>query len=191
MNQQISDFEKARGAFEKGLHRSHALLSKQVTQLFKKKAKHRTAANSARSKKIDLIADTSKKMTVARKNRLQKLEETIDNSASESRTLNIEMQAAKAELNEIKLAIKHYKTGFAAFDKAVVAHDKTLLRKAKITAKKAAKRVTKKPVKKASKTVPKKSTKKAVPKKTVKKTSTLKKAAKRPVKRKRKVSTKK
>jgi len=130
MNQQISDFEKSRVALEKLLNRSKAQLTKKVSQLSKKKAKHSAAAKTARSKKGPLVADIAKKPTAAKKNRLKKIEDTIRVSSAESKTVNIELQATKAEFKELKTALTHYKAGFTAFDKAVKASDKAVLRKA-------------------------------------------------------------
>ncbi|HEA26528.1 MAG TPA: hypothetical protein ENH92_05335 [Ectothiorhodospiraceae bacterium] len=130
MNQQISDFEKSRVALEKLLNRSKAQLTKKVSQLSKKKAKHSAAAKTARSKKGPLVADIAKKPTAAKKNRLKKIEDTIRVSSAESKTVNIELQATKAEFKELKTALTHYKAGFTAFDKAVKASDKAALRKA-------------------------------------------------------------
>lgn len=130
MNQQMSDFEKSRVALEKELDRSKVQLTKKASQLSKKKAKHSGAAKTARSKKGPLVADIAKKPTAAKKNRLAKITEAIRVSSAESKTINVELQATKAELKELKASLTHYKAGFAAFDKAVKAATKTVQRKA-------------------------------------------------------------
>lgn len=130
MNQLISDFEKSRVALENVINRSKVQLTKKVSQLSKKKAKYSATAKTARSKKGPLVADIAKKSSVAKKNRLKKIEETIRVSSAESKALNVELQAVKAEFKELKVALTHYKAGFSAFDKAVNASDKAALRKA-------------------------------------------------------------
>ncbi|HEA26202.1 MAG TPA: hypothetical protein ENH92_03690 [Ectothiorhodospiraceae bacterium] len=144
MKQLIKDFETNRKALEKLLNGSAGQLTKKAAQLSKKKMRFSKAAKDARTKKAALVADIAKKSTAAKTKRLTKLNETIQNSAAEAKSLNVELQPVKAELKEVKTAQTRYTAGFKQFDKAITSHDKAVAKKA-----------TKKPVmRRAKKKVP-------------------------------------